>query len=891
MIRHILSSDDSTLASYGRDAGFVVVSDANKILNNRIYNLFKDGNDSEALMLLTHTKRLAQILAYEYQYSSYFDRLLFIENLSPENRPLLMEKELEFYAFRSKVRLPASQKLDKYSELLEIFKKHQDVEYIALCEYEISYAYQALGNEDAQIQYLRSALSNFAKCGLHEMTAPVLGEMGSYHEGISQIDSMIYYFERAKTLALSSRLPLETAQIASLYSAHYARRGRLSLAYDLLVEAMDICRTFKGEYEELKYIIETMSFQADLNCWEIVEPLLRRARVIQSKYNDDPELYFELYSLQIDRLDGRLQMASGRMEEAASLFKKALNAIDDLNMPYTREPETVKLYLYWSRGLVDNNRASEAMQIIRDGLYLSQQTRLLDFAARFALLKAFASFQKGDPEAAVRAIEQFDSIAVDIDANLQCEYIKRDALLGTIALTKGEREKAIHALETGLNRMMHFVSNRDASVQSYLMIGECDELHHLMHDLTSYDPLMSYGAELLWQDFYRRLGHNASNEKASFSLDERITMSSFHALGEAGRNHAAELGAIHTVYVIHGKEIRRWTVTSKDIRCDTLAASTGETRKLVNDTWDLLAPGHTNTDVTSSSRLAENLRRLADLLLPSPIADDSAAPSDEMFLITADDFLSRIPFETFDVGAGDNYTPLLMKRNVAYLRHSEKSSRRTNTNQGVILISDKLSPDHHKRYPFLYSLPHALIEAEAVAALEPNGRLLKGGTATKSNLRSLWEEAPFIYLVTHTLRDPQVPYLMLIPLMAPDEPAAPDAAYLDFSDIRAADFRQCDLVVLSGCSSGAPYVNARNTGPSLGDAFLDAGAGAVIQTFWDVKDDDAEQLMTLFIPAWRSRESTHIQALCDARRTIIRQSGGIHHLSRWAPFFIKLGNF
>jgi CHAT domain-containing protein len=889
IIHHILSSDDSTFTRYGRKAGFVVISDANKILNNRIYNLFKDGHDSEALALLTHTKRIARILAYEYQYSSYLDRLNFIENLSPEDRTLLMEKELEYYAFRDEVHLPASQKLAKYSQLLDIFKKYQDVEYIALCEYEISYAHQALGNEDAEIQFLRSACANFAKCGLHEMTFPVLGELGIYHQEIGQIDSMIYYFEQAKLLAHRSRLPLETAQITSLYSEYYAGQGRLSLAYDLIVEAMEICRKFKGEYEELRYIIETMSFQADLNCWEIVERLLRRARVLQSKYDDDPEKYFELYSLQIDRIDGRLKMAAGNVPAAETMFTKTKQAIDNLNMPYTREPETARLYLFWSQGLLDNGLANEALRIIRNGFRLSQESQLTEFKARFSLLTAATYIQLGDLDAADQALEQFDSIALDNEMNLQSAYINRDAIQGSIALARGDKKQAAHHLETGLNRMKQFFSVRDAGVQSYLKIGECDALYQLMNDLTSHDPIVAYGAELLWQDFNRLLGGEASSGNVPLSLDGRIKISLFEVAAGARNKRLAELGVIHIMYAIHGKQIKRWTVASNSIHCDTLDVTTDGARILVNDTWKMLAPGYSKPEMVSSTKLAVNLRMLADMLLPPLIRNDMNAPSDETLLITADDFLSRIPFEAFDVGAGDNYTPLLIRHNVAYLRDSESSERWSNTNPGVILVNDKLSTDLRKRYPFQQSLPQALIEAETMSALEPNGILLTGTAATKSKLLSLWESAPFIYLVTHTLRDPQVPYLMLIPLIEPQEMSAPDAAYLDFCDIRTADFSQCELVVLSGCSSGAPYVNDRNAGPSLGDAFLDAGAGAVIQTFWDVKDDEAKQLMTLFIPVWRSGQRSQIQALCDARRTLIQKSDGVRHLSRWAPFFIKLG--
>ena len=47
----------------------------------------------------------------------------------------------------------------------------------------------------------------------------------------------------------------------------------------------------------------------------------------------------------------------------------------------------------------------------------------------------------------------------------------------------------------------------------------------------------------------------------------------------------------------------------------------------------------------------------------------------------------------------------------------------------------------------------------------------------------------------------------------------------------------CRLAVLSGCGSGAPFADGVITAPSLGDAFLDAGADASMQTFWRIRDE------------------------------------------------------
>ena len=212
------------------------------------------------------------------------------------------------------------------------------------------------------------------------------------------------------------------------------------------------------------------------------------------------------------------------------------------------------------------------------------------------------------------------------------------------------------------------------------------------------------------------------------------------------------------------------------------------------------------------------------------------------------------------------------------------------TAPGVILANAKPSTGLLKRYPFQPVLEEVMAEGESAASLYPDARFLAGESASKSHLLSIWENASFIYMAAHMLRDPQVPYLMLIPLAAPGESSVvPDAAYLDVTDIRAADFSRCHTVILSGCSSGAPYQDARISGPSLGDAFLDSGAGEVVHTFWDVPDSETRRFMTAYMRAWRGPGYSSIHALCNVRREAFLSSKHARHPFGWASYSIKVG--
>jgi hypothetical protein len=535
------------------------------------------------------------------------------------------------------------------------------------------------------------------------------------------------------------------------------------------------------------------------------------------------------------------------------------------------------------------------------------------FSARFALLEAKTAFELGDMQSAGRALRRFEELAREHEKELQREGIEGNALAGRLELEAGGRGGAALALEEGLANLKKFVTSGDASVQSYLWMGECGELRGLMHDIASVEPVLGYGAELCWRDFYRLLGRRlrmsgaeqrrtgpaGDSSPAPLPGDATEAVPSppgasegvldlFRMRAETARGRIEELGAVHCIYLINGDDIWRWTASRAGVHLEVIDASTGDVREYVTGALKMMSGDDLGRSAIPSPELHRRLRALAGLLLPPEVlhAPSTAA---EPFFITTDSFLGLIPFETFDIGDGKEYMPLLLRRDVAYLRHADAFVTAAEKAPGVVLVSAMPSKALRKRYPFQPELKEAFAEGETVAALNPDAVFLSGESASKKNLLSVWEKTSFIYMAAHMLRDPQVPYLMLIPLVSPDEIAGPDAAFLDISDIRSADFSNCRTVILSGCSSGAPYLDAGISGPSLGDAFLDSGAGAVVHTFWDIPDSDARRLMTSYVRTWTDPGFSAIHALCRVRREELMSSKHDRHPFGWAAYSIKIG--
>lgn len=207
----------------------------------------------------------------------------------------------------------------------------------------------------------------------------------------------------------------------------------------------------------------------------------------------------------------------------------------------------------------------------------------------------------------------------------------------------------------------------------------------------------------------------------------------------------------------------------------------------------------------------------------------------------------------------------------------------------MIVVNSQPGAQLRNRYSFGPELRYVQEEGRAIAAMHEDAIIIQGLEVTKREIKKRWEHVSHLYFATHIIRDPEIPYLVLIPLSVPDGDTSPESGFLDFTDIRSADFSGCEVVVLSGCSSGAPSVFTRYIGPSLGDAFLDAGAAVVIATFWDVKDEEARKLMTLYAREPGTTDRAHIRSLCNARRKLLEEEPESSISFDWASYAIHVG--
>ncbi len=182
-------------------------------------------------------------------------------------------------------------------------------------------------------------------------------------------------------------------------------------------------------------------------------------------------------------------------------------------------------------------------------------------------------------------------------------------------------------------------------------------------------------------------------------------------------------------------------------------------------------------------------------------------------------------------------------------------------------------------------LPGTRREAEAIAALGSsldNTSMRLGSRATREFVIS-GGLAGFdqIHLATHGLVDLDYPEYSAL-LLASESTLGP--AFLRPHEIAELDL-DADLVVLSGCETGAGKILAGEGALSLARPFLIAGAEQVLASLWKIDDHRTAEFMQRFYQHLLNDGDSAARALSRAQNWMRRQPGTTHPYY-WAGFIL-----
>lgn len=196
-------------------------------------------------------------------------------------------------------------------------------------------------------------------------------------------------------------------------------------------------------------------------------------------------------------------------------------------------------------------------------------------------------------------------------------------------------------------------------------------------------------------------------------------------------------------------------------------------------------------------------------------------------VIEAEGWLARVPFEAL-LDANGHY---LIERSPIVHSLGQDSEARLRSDSGIspdlpalVVGSTAASPADG-----LIPLPDVTAEAESVAGRFHHSRLLKGGDATLSGVRSELPAAAVFHFAGHSLAAPERMGLLL----EPGSGGANAVRLMDANVVRHLRLERLQLAVLSACSTASGSSGSSGF-DSVTDALLRAGVPHVVASRWAV---------------------------------------------------------
>ena len=280
---------------------------------------------------------------------------------------------------------------------------------------------------------------------------------------------------------------------------------------------------------------------------------------------------------------------------------------------------------------------------------------------------------------------------------------------------------------------------------------------------------------------------------------------------------------------------------------------------------------------SSPSALRRDGRQLYDWLI---VPIEYRLQPGRVQVIEPDGPISALPLQALIDPAG-NYLgerfPIVISKGLEAYRKRSRLQPLTSRSPALVLANPVLGDELAKVFP---PLEDAAREAQDIAGLFSGAKFITGKDGTLEALEANRQGAEIFHFAGHSVASEGDAGLLL----APSGEADLEGRLLKSSTVRGQDWSRCALVVLSACSTGTGERNGFVNPESLVRAFLNAGAGRVIASRWNVDTAATAGFIRQFYGSVLSGAPPSV-ALREAAETL-RKNPATAHPYYWAAFQI-----
>ena len=852
LAQHLAHDTDEELRAYASEAGLDAISMARAALFGAPVLAAPEEFAAVETTLAPYIARLVVVLESEFALGSEASHYRAYCSRGLAERRWIVSRTVDVGKLPSDSTLSNEEKAKSYVRWLEETRPYADA--FNRSEIYASYCELVARIDPSRVQEcLAGGIAEAQAHGDWTAACQMLGMLGEFHRQHGEIHRMRQCWDQALVYARRTKSWHE-ARILSFYASWFKGRGQLAVTRDLLLQAMERCRALRGGRAEIRFLVEWLEFLVDLECWELFDRDLQRAEILLERQRKLRPT-FELPWWEARLLELRVARDAASGTRSVGLTSREAFALIDALPPC---PFRERTRLGVLRSLLRSGMVHETLAALEEGRAICVASNIVELLPAYDLLIARASFDLGDIATCEAALARFRGTPEPQEFG---PWLEHDALRARAALREGRVVEARRSIEEGFDRLASEYRRMDGSPETALALLGGRELLAAGHDIVGPAPVAGYDLEMLWRTLpartviVNREGSVRRNSLLDRSARESATL----------RASLASVGAIHCLYSVAGDRLRRWTVVGGHVACDTLATDLSDLARRSTAIADKLADMNGALISRDAGFLRES-HALAHLLLPA-VVFESAAPM--RLFVSADGFLLGTSFESLNLEP-TTFAPLGTRHQVATLQLAQTGKQTTAAGSPIGMFNPAMPETLLLSHPILSEkLHYSEGEVARLCELFPQTQRLSGAGATKAALLAHWESSPLLYFATHVVREPQVRYITFLPLAANEEGGVQDP-YIEIADVRRANLSGCKLVVLSGCSTGAPYVTTGAASPSLGEAFAQAGAHAVVHTYWPVRDDAAASVMDGFIRAYAECGDA-VAAMTQARVQALEQ--------------------